>query len=66
MWCFDQGYRKPEDREGMTNWMLEPDDQQHPDDLVEKAQLLRMADEVLVALATDAPTVATAEGKTYP
>jgi len=51
MWCFDQGYRTPEDRALMTNWMLEPDDQQHPDDLVEKEQLLRMADEVLVAMA---------------
>lgn len=47
LWCLDQGYSAAEDREIMTNWLLDDEATLHPSDLNLKADLLTMADEVL-------------------
>jgi hypothetical protein len=54
MWCHQQGYLNPADRAILTNWITEPDDQLHPDDIKERTGLLTAADEVLALLAEEA------------
>lgn len=51
IWCVSQGYVRAEDREGLTNWLLEDDSGLHPADVELKAGLLAAADEVLARLA---------------
>lgn len=53
MWCFQQGYVKAEDRVGMTNWVVLPDEELSLDDVITKENLLMMSDEVLAALAEE-------------
>jgi hypothetical protein len=48
IWCWQEGYTNPIDREGMENWMR--GDVQHPDDIRDRDALLEIADEV-IALA---------------
>ena len=50
MWCYREDYRNPIDREIMTNWMLLDPSTMHPDDAIEREQLLAMADEILELL----------------
>ena len=50
MWCYQQGYTNPLDREGMTNWLLDDPATLHPDDAALRPRLLAMADEILAAL----------------
>jgi hypothetical protein len=48
IWCWDHGYRNAEDRAITSNWLL--DDTLHPDDAVEREQLLAAADEILALM----------------
>ena len=52
IWCWQQGYGKAEDREGLSNWMRDPDDHIHETDLRDREDLLQIADEV-IALAKE-------------
>ena len=45
MWCWNEGYRTPEDRAIVTNWFGEP--QANPTDEATRQHLLTMAREVL-------------------
>lgn len=57
IWCWQEGYKTPEDRAvGGGNWMMDPDEKLHPDDIRDRAALLQMADEVLAALAQEQQT----------
>lgn len=51
IWCYGQGYIKPEDRDILTNWLLDDDASLTKNDVVTKHELLAAADEVLTALA---------------
>jgi hypothetical protein len=51
MWCYRQGYVRPEDRAPMTNWMLHPDSVLNPLDIEERDALLAMADEILAIVS---------------
>jgi hypothetical protein len=67
MYCYQQGYTNPIDRACLTNWMADPDDQLHPDDIVLRRHLLGMADEILALLAQEASRMSEAGGGlTYP
>jgi hypothetical protein len=48
MWCYSEGYTKPEDRDILDNWMGEP--APHPDDEEERIALLGMAAEILAVM----------------
>lgn len=50
IWCWQEGYGKAEDREGLVNHMGEPDDQLTENDIKDRDELLLIADEV-IALA---------------
>lgn len=54
MWCYQEGYTNPEDRDILTNWFEEPEENQTPGDRATRAALLEMADEVL-ALVNPVP-----------
>jgi len=47
IWCLAEGYIKPEDREILTNWLLEDPATLHVNDVVAKPHLLAMADQVI-------------------
>jgi hypothetical protein len=49
IWCYTEGYVKPEDRGG-HNWLLDDPTTMHTDDLRLRTHLLVMADEVLTLL----------------
>jgi hypothetical protein len=51
MWCYQQGYTAPEDREGgMGNWLLRDPTLLVEEDAIEREHLLAMADEILALL----------------
>ncbi|MEY4932522.1 MAG: hypothetical protein RLZZ403_842 [Pseudomonadota bacterium] len=52
MWCFSEGYGLKEDRDVLTsgNWLLDPDERLHPDDVVQKAQLLALGRDLVAAV----------------
>ena len=60
MWCLDQGYTNPEDRQVLidaaakrgenANWLLDDPATLHPDDAAQRPHLLAMADEVIAAV----------------
>lgn len=52
IWCYEQGYTLAEDREILSNWLLDDPASLHPDDLRDRGGLLAMADEVLALLDT--------------
>ena len=47
LWCYQHGYVSAQDRLGMNNWMLGDPAKMHPDDVIERANLLELADEIL-------------------
>ena len=49
MWCFSEGYGLPEDRVG-ENWLREPDERLHPDDVRQKAQLIALGRDLVAAV----------------
>jgi hypothetical protein len=49
MWCFSEGYGLPEDRPE-DNWLLEPDERLHPDDVRLKAQLIALGRDLVAAI----------------
>jgi hypothetical protein len=51
LWCIRQGYTRPEDRAILTNWMGDDPSMMHPADVVERDELLLLADDVLAAAA---------------
>jgi hypothetical protein len=51
MYCWKEGYTNAEDRAVLPNWLLEPDELLHRDDVALRPHLLAMADEVLAAAA---------------
>ena len=52
LYCINEGYLTAQDRAvSKPNWILGPEDDLHPDDIVLKRRLLEMADEVLRAMA---------------
>lgn len=50
LWCFSEGYGLPEDRATLDNWLREPDRSLHPDDVVEKKQLLALGHDLIAAI----------------
>lgn len=48
LWCAHQGYLLKEDRAILTNWFLEPPENDHPDD--NREGWLQLADAVIEAL----------------
>lgn len=50
MWCFQEGYTNPADREYLDNWLLDDPSTLHPKDAELRPHLLTMADEVLARL----------------
>jgi hypothetical protein len=49
IWCWQQGYIKPEDREGLTNWMRDDPVTLHPNDIRDRDACLLIADAVIEA-----------------
>jgi hypothetical protein len=47
IWCWEQGYGKAEDREGLTNWMRNDQSVLHPKDIEDRDALLLVADDLL-------------------
>lgn len=54
MWCLNQGYQNAQDRAILMNWFLEDLETLRPEDVVIRAHLLAMADQV-IALVRSAP-----------
>lgn len=50
IYCWNEGYRTPEDRAILKNWISDPDDQLHPDDIATRDALRVMADGILETL----------------
>lgn len=53
IWCYDQGYRKPEDRAILTNWTGRDPSTLTPKDTAEQAALLAMADDIILTIVNE-------------
>ena len=65
LWQIAQGCIAAEDRAAGTNWMYDPDDRLHPDDIASRANFLEAAD-TLIEIMDRKPVLsraATANGK---
>ena len=47
IYCWQQGYKKPEDREGLGNWMRDPDSHLTDRDIADRDACLEIADSVI-------------------
>ncbi len=49
MWCYSEGYKNPDDRAILTNWMTDLS-QENERDRIDAEHLLQMADEIFAAV----------------
>lgn len=50
IWCYAEGYGLHEDRAFIKNWLREPDESLHPDDVAQKARLLALGRDLVQEL----------------